>query len=125
MAIVRPAPHLLTSPRTPTHSRHYVLLHLPASQTLPVLADTADVLSDQLRAHLERLANLLKPHAAELDRRFRTRLRQRRFDARQIKALCDITPGAAARIFSSDRPTADFFELVEYSGRRLAKLNVP
>lgn len=95
------------------------------AQTLTVLADTADVLSDQLRAHLERLSRLLKPHAAELDRRFRARLRQRRFDARQIKALCDITPGAAARIFASDRPLADFFELVEYNGRRLAKLNVP
>jgi signal transduction histidine kinase len=90
-----------------------------------VLADAADVLSDQLRIHLERLSHVLKPHAADVDRRFRSRLRQRRFDARQIKALCDITPGAAARIFSSDHPPADFFELVEYSGRRLAKLNVP
>src|SRR5204863_1753226 len=49
--------------------------------------------------------------------------RKGRYDARQIKALCDITPGAAARILASKRPPADFFELAEYSGRRLAKLN--
>jgi signal transduction histidine kinase len=94
-------------------------------ETTPVLADAADVLSDQLRVHLERLSFVLKPHAADLDAHFRARLRKRRFDARQIKALCDITPGAAARIFSEGRPTNDFFELAEYSGRRLAKLNVP
>ena len=94
-------------------------------ETTPVLADAADVLSDQLRTHLERLSRLLKPHARELDARFRTRLRKLRYDARQIKTLCDITPGAAARLFSAGRPTGDFFELVEYSGRRLAKLNVP
>ncbi len=93
--------------------------------TTPVLADAADVLSDQLRVHLERLSFVLQPHAADLDSRFRAQLRKRRFDARQIKALCDITPGAAARIFSEARPINDFFELVEYSGRRLAKLNVP
>jgi signal transduction histidine kinase len=90
-----------------------------------VLADAADVLSDQLRLHLERLSLVLKPHAGDIDARFRKRLRKGRYDARQIKALCDITPGAAARILASKRPPADFFELVEYSGRRLAKLNLP
>jgi len=96
-----------------------------APQYTPVLADAADVLSDQLRAQLERLAAVLKPHLAELDKSFRLRLRQLRHDPKQIKALCAVTPGAAARILSSDHPPADFFELVEYSGRRLAKLNVP
>lgn len=90
-----------------------------------MLADAADVLSDQLRAQLDRLAGVLKPHLAELDASFRTRLRQLRHDPKQIKALCAITPGAAARMLSADQPAADFFELVEYSGRRLAKLNVP
>jgi signal transduction histidine kinase len=90
-----------------------------------VLADAADVLSDQLRLHLDRLSLVLKPHAGDIDARFRKRLRKGRYDARQIKALCDITPGAAARILVSKRPPADFFELVEYSGRRLAKLNLP
>jgi hypothetical protein len=90
-----------------------------------VLADAADVLSDQLRLNFERLSLVLKPHAGNLDARFRKCLRKGRYDARQIKALCDITPGAAARILASERPPADFFELVEYSGRHLAKLNVP
>ena len=96
-----------------------------APQSTPVLADAADVLSDQLRAQLDRLAAVLKPHLSELDVSFRSRLRKLRHDPKQIKALCAITPGAAARILSAGQPAADFFELVEYSGRRLAKLNVP
>ncbi|HYM09748.1 MAG TPA: GAF domain-containing sensor histidine kinase [Bryobacterales bacterium] len=96
-----------------------------APQTTPVLADAADVLSDQLRVQLERLAAVLEPHLAVVDARFRARLRKLQYDAKQSKALGDITPGAAARIFTANRPAADFFELVEYSGRRLAKLNVP
>lgn len=92
---------------------------------MPVLADAADVLSDQLRLHLERLSVVLNPHTRELEAQFRRRLRKARYDARQVKALCDITPGAAARVFAAGGPPRDFFELVEYSGRRLAKLNVP
>ncbi len=92
---------------------------------MPVLADAADVLSDQLRLHLERLSVVLTPHTGDLDAQFRRRLRKARYDARQIKALCDITPSAASRIFVAGGPPHDFFELVEYSGRRLAKLNVP
>ncbi len=94
-------------------------------ESTPVLADAADVLSDQLRIHLERLAAVLKPHLFEVDKQFRTRLRKLHRDPKQIKALCDITPGAAALIFSAGRPASDFFEVVEYSGRRLAKLNIP
>ena len=115
----------MNSRRHTASSTHHISLHVRSPQTTPVLADAADVLSDQLRVHLERLSFVLQPHAADLDSRFRARLRKHRFDARQIKALCDITPGAAARIFSQARPINDFFELVEYSGRRLAKLNVP
>jgi signal transduction histidine kinase len=92
---------------------------------MPVLADAADVLSDQLRLHLERLSVVLGPHARDLDTQFRQRLRKARFDVRQIKALCDITTGAAARVLAAGAPAHTFFELVEYSGRRLAKLNVP
>ena len=91
----------------------------------PILADAADVLSDQLRSHLARLSKLLVPHAAMLDRRFRLQLRDRRYDQKQLKALSAITPGAAAKILGIGRSPADFFEQVEYSGRRLAKLNVP
>src|SRR6185503_4530518 len=56
---------------------------------------------------------------------FRAWLRARRYQPMQIKALTGITPGAAARMLGSAHAPADFFEQVEYSGRRLAKLNVP
>src|SRR6266700_8080815 len=98
---------------------------VPSTDSPPILADAADVLSDQLRAHLVRLSTLIKPHSSLLDERFRKRLRGKNYDAKQLKALSAITPGAAARILGADRPPADFFEQVEYSGRRLAKLNVP
>lgn len=88
------------------------------------MADAADVLSDQLRAHLARLSKLLRPHVAALDRQFRSRLRRNKYDHRQIKALSDITPGAAARFFAARKAPSDFFETVAYSGRRLAKLNL-
>jgi signal transduction histidine kinase len=98
---------------------------VPSTESPPILADAADVLSDQLQAHLARLSSLIRPHAAGLDRRFRQRLRTRKYDQKQLKALSAITPGAASKILGADRPPADFFEQVEYSGRRLAKLNVP
>jgi signal transduction histidine kinase len=98
---------------------------VPSTESPPILADAADVLSDQLQAHLARLSSLIRPHAAGLDRRFRQRLRAKKYDQKQLKALSAITPGAASKILGADRPPADFFEQVEYSGRRLAKLNVP
>jgi len=98
---------------------------VPSTDSPPILADAADVLSDQLRAHLVRLSTLIKPHSGYLDQRFRQRLRAKKYDPKQLKALSAITPGAAARILGCDRPPADFFEQVEYSGRRLAKLNMP
>jgi signal transduction histidine kinase len=98
---------------------------VPSTDSPPILADAADVLSDQARAHLVRLSSLIKPHATYLDQRFRLRLRSKKYDQKQLKALSAITPGAAAKIFGAERPAADFFEQVEYSGRRLAKLNVP
>ncbi len=90
-----------------------------------MLADAADVLSDQLRDHLQRLAVLVEPQSNCLERRFLTRLRSLRFDQRQRVALANITPGAAARILARGAPPARFFEQVEYHGRRLAKLNLP
>ena len=104
---------------------HHIVLHVRPLETTTELADAAGVLSLQLRAHLDRLSLLIHPHATVLDARFRARLRKRHYDTRQIKTLSQITAGAAASILSSDRPAADFFELVEYSGRRLAKLNLP
>ncbi|HEX5228784.1 MAG TPA: GAF domain-containing sensor histidine kinase [Bryobacteraceae bacterium] len=113
---------------------------MPLTEISPELADAADVLSDQLRVHLHRLAAFLLPHADVLDRRFLAKLkagtlRQRtsssqHFDNRQLDpkirmALAAITPGAAARILASGQPPLKFIEQVEYNGRRLAKLNLP
>lgn len=90
----------------------------------PELADAADVLSDQLRAHLQRLAIALQPHAKQLDRRFLGRLRTMGFEPKIRAALVALTPGAAACILGSGRPALKFIEQVEYNGRRLAKFNI-
>jgi signal transduction histidine kinase len=96
-----------------------------AQQISPELADAADVLSDQLREHLQRLAVLLEPHTDKIDRRFQRRLRELEFQPTQRTALVAITTGAAARILAGGRPPLHFIEQVEYNGRRLAKLNLP
>src|SRR5579871_5286859 len=95
------------------------------AQVSPELADAADVLSDQLRVHLHRLAALLEPHTDKIDRRFLSRLRELEFQPKQRAALAAITPGAAARVLASGHPPLKFIEQVEYNGRRLAKLNLP
>ena len=103
---------------------------VPLTEISPELADAADVLSDQLRVHLHRLAVFLLPHAETLDRRFLARLKRGQFEPRQFEpkirvALASITPGAAARILANGQPPLKFIEQVEYNGRRLAKLNLP
>jgi signal transduction histidine kinase len=90
-----------------------------------VLADAADVLSDQLHGHLKRLAALLAPHCGRLETRFLGALKGLHLDPRQRAALAAITLGAAARLLAAGEPLLRFFEQVEYSGRRLAKLNLP
>jgi signal transduction histidine kinase len=90
----------------------------------PELADAADVLSDQLRAHLQRLAVTLLPHVEQLERKFVARLRGMGFEPRIRSALVHLTASAAARILGSGRPALKFIEQVEYNGRRLAKLNI-
>jgi hypothetical protein len=72
----------------------------------PVLADTADLLGGQLRAHIRQLAEVVKPHAGRLDRKFVVGLRSQGFDPRQRKALATITAGAAVRILTAGRPLA-------------------
>ena len=98
---------------------------MQTAQISPELADAADVLSDQLRVHLQRLAVLLDPHADKIERRFMNRLRELQFQPKQRLALSAITPGAAARILASGQTPLKFIEQVEYNGRRLAKLNLP
>lgn len=94
-------------------------------QISPELADAADVLSDQLRVHLQRMARLLEPHTDKIERRFLRRLQELGFEPKQRVALAAITPGAAARILARDKVPLKFIEQVEYNGRRLAKLNLP
>ena len=98
---------------------------MQTTQLSPELADAADVLSDQLREHLQRLAVLLEPHTGSIERRFLTRLRAMGFEPKQRSALAAITPGAAARVLAQGQPPLKFIEQVEYNGRRLAKLNLP
>jgi signal transduction histidine kinase len=95
------------------------------AQISPELADAADVLSDQLRVHLQRFAVLLDPHTEKIERRFLNRLRGLQFQPKQRTALSAITPGAAARILARGHTPLKFIEQVEYNGRRLAKLNLP
>lgn len=82
---------------------------------------TGPLLTPAARRHAGRMARAIAPAADRLDRRFRALLRQRRYDAAQIRALLAITPAAASRFRSLHR----FLEQVKYNGRRLAKLNVP
>jgi signal transduction histidine kinase len=95
------------------------------AQLSPELADAADVLSDQLRVHLQRLAVLIDPHSDQIEKKFLSRLRSLSFEPRQRSALAAITSGAAARILAKGHPPLKFIEQVEYNGRRLAKLNLP
>lgn len=94
------------------------------TEIAPELADAADVLSDQLRVHLQRLAVFLLPHADALERRFIAKLKALGFEPKIRSALVALTTGAAAKILASGRPPLKFIEQVEYNGRRLAKLNL-
>ncbi len=67
------------------------------------------------------MVHAIAPAAGRLDRRFAALLRQRRYNALQVRAFLAITPAAASRL----RSLAQFLEQVDYNGRRLAKLNVP
>jgi signal transduction histidine kinase len=73
------------------------------------------------------MLKFLAPRAGRLEREYRTLVRKRglmeghaQFRAALTKALCAITPVAAAR--TTGLPA--FIEQVQYFGRRLAKLNV-
>ncbi|MDQ6759811.1 MAG: GAF domain-containing sensor histidine kinase [Acidobacteriota bacterium] len=95
------------------------------SEIAPELADAADVLSDQLRAHLQHMSVFLLPHTDTLDRRFLRKLERLRFGPRVRAALVALTAGAAARVLAKGLSPLKFIEQVEYNGRRLAKLNIP
>lgn len=82
------------------------------------------MLGSQLRRHLRRMALLLAPHAASLERRFQLHLRRAKFSAPQREALSAITPGAAVMGLTRARGLHQFLEQVQYRGRRLAKLGL-
>jgi signal transduction histidine kinase len=90
----------------------------------PLVPQAADLFDAGQRASLRRLGQALRPHCDVLDAAFARRLARRGLDAKQAKALAAVTLGAAARILAGRRPVAEFFEQVEYNGRRLAKLDV-
>src|SRR5438105_11692459 len=116
-----------TTPRTapvrsqknaPPRPRPAQMSQLP-TQLSPELADAADVLSDQLRVHLQRLGFLLEPHTERIERLFLDRLRTLGYEPKQRTALASITPGSAACILAKHHPALKFIEQVEYAGRRL------
>jgi signal transduction histidine kinase len=73
------------------------------------------------RRHVARLARVIAPAAAGLERKFLALLRKRRYGAVERRALLAISPCAAARLGSIEK----FLEQVEYNGQRLAKCNLP
>ena len=73
------------------------------------------------RRHIRLLARALAPLAGRIERRFRARLRELRYDSAHIRSLLAISPVAAA----GARSIGKFRDEVEYHGRRLSKLNMP
>ncbi len=90
----------------------------------PLVPRAADLLGADHRAGIGGLADVLYPCCDELDAAFARELERRGLDARQRKALGQVTLGAAARMLAAGEPLESFFEQVAYNGRRLAKLDV-
>jgi signal transduction histidine kinase len=90
----------------------------------PPPVEAADLLNAEFQRRLRALAHLLARRMGPLDDAFLAWLRRRGFDPRQSKALAAIVFGAAVRLLARKQSLADFFEQVEYNGRRLAKLDV-
>jgi signal transduction histidine kinase len=91
---------------------------------VPPLAQAADLLGTEFRRRVRGLALLLNSESSGLEAAFLKWLLRRHFDPRQAKAIGAITFGAAAHMLAQKKSLADFFEQVEYNGRRLAKLDV-
>lgn len=92
----------------------------------PVLPEDAVVLSDQVQDYVRRLAEKIGPLSGQIEERWRRRLARLglRGNDPRLRALAAINPGASASLLAAGN-LADFFEKVEYNGRRLAKLDVP
>jgi len=92
-------------------------LHLPAV--------AAASLTGPALSHLRAMARAVAPGAPALQERFLADMAAQGYDPARRRALAAITPASAALLLSGRRAVSQFLELVEYSGRRLAKLNVP
>jgi signal transduction histidine kinase len=96
-------------------------------EAAPALADVTATFHEPLGEQLEGFAQLLQPHLAGLDLSFERRMKRApsagACDALCLRAVQQITSGAAARLLYGGRTLADFFEQVSYNSRRLAKLN--
>jgi signal transduction histidine kinase len=88
------------------------------------LAAAADHLGDRLQQSVHQLAQLIVTHEAVLAARYQRELARRGYLPRQRKALAAISLGALASLLRH-RDFSAFFEQADYSGRRLAKLNLP
>ena len=89
-----------------------------------VLADAAASLSQQFEGELQRMASVVSPWTASLDRKFLRVLSLAGHDRGRKAALCAITTGGAASMIDGGRHLVDFLEEVQYRGRRLAKLGL-
>ena len=77
------------------------------------------LLTLEARRHARRMADLLRPESARLNREFTRILRRKGHSSAAIHALVSITPAAAASCLTLGK----FLEQVESNGWRLAKLN--
>lgn len=102
---------------------------VPKVEASTVLANAAHILKDPVRRPLAAMAQWLSPLVDKLEKQYVRRLEVLQFEPRQIQALVAITTGTAARVLGpakgSRKSMLTFLEQVEYSGRRLAKLNLP
>jgi signal transduction histidine kinase len=78
------------------------------------------LLTRAARRHIRLLAKAILPVAMRMERRFRSILSARRYDPAHTRAILAITPLGAARAHT----LSQFFEGVEYHGKRLARLNM-
>jgi len=94
-------------------------------EAAPILVEDAVLLSDQVQGYIRRLAEEIQPHQREIEkgwRRRRARAGMKGEDPR-LRALAAINPGSSVDFLAGGQ-LPDFFEKVEYHGRRLAKLEV-
>ncbi|HSM79899.1 MAG TPA: sensor histidine kinase [Bryobacteraceae bacterium] len=89
------------------------------------LAHAASSLTGRIVEEFHRLAEFVFPHAQRLEQQFLRSLRRMRLDEKAVSAISKLTAGAAATLLAGGWRIDDFFEQVEYNGRRLAKLKVP